>query len=405
MFPDGERFKQNELSGSFNLTAYTDTTASVDTEDPQHFFLGSVNDSVMGMFSAGFCTQFFLTEFSPAFGTNPRCDSVRLVMPLSFYSFGVQSRPKGILRANLYELSSGLPKDQGYTNRTNPFTYIGTNPVLSSFALFPDDVRSNSNPGADNKIRLNLPSAFGQRFLDNSGELSTNAALIQLFRGLAIVPDTSFLEPGEGAILSIKPADLQDSLYVDIFFSNDEGQSSRYRLQVRSDCAKFNFFKNNPASASPFGIALRDTLAGKNALYVQSLGVQGVIGFPFATAWRDSMPVFIQKAELSIPVNTTDYETYAAPSSFILQYYEEATKEWVPIPDYGLGSDFFAGTYASGDPEIKFNIPVYLQDIITGKRSNTGLRIVPADQTELIRRIRLGGSDKMKLKLFYAKKN
>ena len=150
---------------------------------------------------------------------------------------------------------------------------------------------------------------------------------------------------------------------------------------------------------------MADTTKGKTQLFVQNMaGLSSKIWFTNLESWKDSLPLAITKAELVIPVESSSIDIYGVQSRLILVEKDE-NGEYVSIPDFDLGDSYFNGYYNPADQTFRFNIAVYLQEVLSGKRIQKGLYLVPTASAVGANRVVLKGSDFIKLNVTYTKIN
>jgi hypothetical protein len=386
-----------------NIVSLTKTTPDVRSDEPSAQLLGAVNDPYFGMISAGFATQFVLSEVAPAFGTDPICDSVIIFFPLTNEKFGKISTPEGKIKYTIYQLSSGIIKDNSYFQNTSISNYVQQSDTIKSFELNPEDIIiSAANPNNSGGIQVKLPITFGQKFLDNSASLITNAIFVDFFKGLALVPDTTGITSGNGCILNFDLLSSALKSRVSIYFHNNAQPNLRYDLNVTADCARFNFLQHNYSSQSNITSQLTDSTLGMNNVFVTSMFLQPVIYLPFIESWKDSLPLTINRAQLVIKANDLENASFDLPPKFVLYTYDP-NGVFNEIPDYDLGESYFLGNYNSSAGEYRFNISVYLQEILSGKRTDKGLWLRPLNEAGSVRRVSLKGGSSMSVEMIYSK--
>lgn len=387
-----------------NLVSLTKTTPDVRSDEPPLHMLGAVNDPHFGMISAGFATQFVLSEIAPAFGTAPLCDSVVLFIPLNGDKFGKITTPEGKIKFTVFRLSSGIIKDNNYYQNTPVSNFVQTSDSLKSYSVFPEDlIITNSKPDNPGGLELKLPVELGQQILDNPAALVTNAEFVNFFKGLAFVPDTTGIPSGEGCILNFDLLSSSAKSKISLYFHNNAQPQLRYDINVSADCARFNFLNDNYSNKSSITEQLTDTLLGMNQVFSTSMFLQPVIYLPFIKNWMDSLPVSINRAQLILKINDLENSSFEQPSKFVLYTYDP-DGNFDEIPDWDLGDTYFQGTYNSSTGEYRFNISVYLQEILAGKRTDKGLWLRPQNESSYVRRVSFKGGSSMAVEIIYSKK-
>lgn len=401
--PEGDRVIIQNSGLQTNIVSLTKTTPDVRSDEPGLHMLGVVNDPYFGVISSGFATQFVLSEIAPAFGTDPICDSVVLFIPLTGEKFGKITTPEGKINFMVYRLSSGIIKDNNYYQNTPISNFVQPSDSLRSFSVYPEDlIITTAKPDNPGGLELLLPPSLGQQILDNPSSLVTNAEFVNFFKGLALVPDTTGITPGQGCILNFDLLASDNKSKISVFFHNNAQPQLRYDMNVSADCARFNFLNHNYSSKSSITSQLSDTLLGMEQVFASSMFLQPVIYFPFLENWKDSMPLTINRAQLTLKINDLETSSFELPAQFVLFTYDP-DGNFNEIPDWDLGESYYLGTYNSTTGEYKFNISVYLQEILAGKRTDKGLWLRPVSESDYIRRVSIKGGSSMKVEMIYSK--
>ncbi len=401
--PQGDKVIIRNAPSQTNIVSITKTTPDVRSDEPSAHMLGAVNDPYFGMISSGFATQFILSEIAPAFGTDPICDSVVVFFPLTGDKFGKITTPEGKIKFTIYQLSSGIIKDNNYYQNTPITNFVQAVDTLKSFEVYPEDliitVAKPDNPGG---IEVKLPLDFGQKILDNPAALVTNAEFVNFFKGLALVPDTTGISSGNGCILNFDLLSSVSKSRIAIYFHNNAQPNLRYDLNVSADCARFNFLQHNYSSKNSITAQLVDTTLGNEQIFATSMFLQPVIYLPFIQTWKDSLPITLNRAQLVMKINDLETSNFELPAKFVIYTYDP-DGNFNEISDYDLGDTYFLGAYNSATGEYRFNISVYLQEILSGKRTDKGLWLRPLNEPGSVKRVSIKGGSKMTVEMIYSK--
>ena len=244
---------------------------------------------------------------------------------------------------------------------------------------------------------------MGQSILAQQNAINSYG-LASVFGGLFLKTANDFQTIGNGAILSFNLINADKPSKITLYFHNDTSTVvQKYDMLITSDCARINFFKHERNGAPELNNQFADTTLGKNNIYVQAMaGVSSKLWFTGLEAWQDSLPVIITKAELVLPVETSLIGQYAVPSRLLLV--EKSTNgDYTSIADFGLSENYYNGFFNAADNTYRFNLAVYLQDMLNKSRANKGLYLVPAASAIGANRVILKGSDKIKLNVTYTK--
>jgi hypothetical protein len=377
--------------------------------------LGKYNDPVFGETNASIFTQLRLPSSitSNSFGTNPVCDSVILSLLYSNTFYGKLERKTQ--KVNLYELSTALLQSTSYYSNNSSIAY-GTDDLTkfgNGFSFVPRPNTSDSvvvglnnsgNPIKERaQLRIPMKTSFGQNLLDQQGtsNLTSNDNFQSFFKGLYIsTENTTGLNSGEGNILNFKMADSKLTIFYHYlgqtitFPQVDSVWNTKYDIALNS-VARFNKFAHNRSTAAnDLQNQLNNNTLQNQTVYVQSLaGVKTKLLFPYLLEQKYKGPIGINKAELVMKIDTSanyQLDTFAAPAKIILFAIAEDGSN-VLIPDLNEGDNYFGGAYNATTKEYRFNIARYIQQVLTGKRANTGLYIIASNGAVNANRVVLGG--------------
>lgn len=391
---------QFESSAKFNLTTFTVKEDSIKSDDLTSSLLGSYVDPIFGKSTASLITQFISSSNQLNFGVNPVADSIVLTMTYSGY-YGKISKLDGLQKIRIYKLSNNVYRDSGYYSAINPFKYVSESDFISEYTFLPDPTGKYQTRTPVQKFRL--PLSFGQSFLDN--QLTINSGgFLNFFKGLYFRPMNDFQATGNGAILSFNLISAETPSKLTLYFHNDASSAvQQFDMVINSDCARINFFKHERNGIPAISSQLADSTQGKTQLFVQNMaGLSSKIWFTNLESWKDSMPIAITKAELTVPIETSLIDIYGIQSRLLLV--EKGTDgQYTSIPDFELGDNYFNGYYDPTSKTFKFNLALYLQEVISGKRTQKGLYLVPTASAIGANRVVLKGSNFIKLNVTYSK--
>ncbi len=372
--------------------------------------LGKYRDPVFGTATASLFTQLGLTTFSPTFGTNPSIDSVvlSLVYDPAYYGKTKRARQK----VNVYYLAEDLNNTISYYS--NNTLNIFSSDLANNYVFVPHPTDSIHFPNQVLKPQLRIPldkNNIGQFILDHPSDLVSNASFQSLIKGLYITTEnTTGLGIGEGNILHFKLADAQSLLT--LYYHNASNDSLHFDLNL-GNVARFSHFSHDYSTIDAnLASQLSVTAPQQNdAAFIQSLaGVKTKIEFPYIMNWVKSGATAVNKAELVVKIDmgaTYQLDTFAAPAQLVLFGINDDGTDYV-LPDYAEGSIYFGGVYNSTSHEYRFNIARYIQQVLTGKKSNTGLHLLASNGALSANRVVIGGGKKsspyqMKLNIAYTK--
>jgi hypothetical protein len=227
---------------------------------------------------------------------------------------------------------------------------------------------------------------------------------LNFFKGLYFKPSNDFQTSGNGAILTFNLVNSEAPSKITLYFHNDTSTvTQKFEMLINSDCSRINFFKHDRNGVPSINNQFADTTQGKTQLFIQNMaGLSSKIWITNLDSWIDSMPVAIAKAELIIPVESSLIDTYGVPSRLILVEKGD-DGQYTAIPDFDLGDNYFNGNYNPSNNSYRFNLALYLQEIIAGKRLQKGLYLIPVASAIGANRVVLKGSNFIKLNVTYTK--
>ena len=401
---------------STKIVAYSLKEDSVETNGTSLNLVGNIVDPTFGKTCAGFYSQVFLNSSSVSFGTGPVLDSMVLSLSYAGY-YGDVSKPQTI---NVYELTDDLSSSTSYYSTDKKHYNSIAIGSKTNFIPKPKDSIYVMINGINTKIAPELrikidPTYAFDKFLSpsSSSYLSSNASFINYFKGLYIAPDTS----KQGS--SILYFDLISSqTLLTAYYHNSTGDVTNYSYSfiITTDCARYNYFnhfKFNQANSdfTKQVINPKDTTLGDKVLYVQAMGgTKAKISFPELTNLLAKGNIAINKAVLILKPNlslSSDTSIFKFPSQLALLRIKKDGTTSVP-PDYYVGSSYYGGTYNKTTNEYRFNLALYIQDILNNKiTGDKGLYAIVNGASGDAGRLILNGpkanisSDKLRLEITY----
>ncbi len=396
-----------------SIIAYSVEEDSLRASQTITSLLGSYNDPVFGEARASIYTQFrFPANVSVnPFGNDLAFDSLVVTLPYTGVSYGDITQPQTI---EVYRVTEDFYKDTAYYS--NKFFTVST---LLATQVYTPQPNTKVVIGGDTlvpHVRIKLDPTFGQQLLtDASTSMTSNDLLLAGYKGLYIKAATIGQASGEGAILYFN---LLSSLarvtlyYRDSVSFGSASDTLSYGFEINSSCARVSQISHDYALAPSISNQLADSTLGQNTVFIQDpAGLKTRIFFPFINNFVGSEKISINKAELVLKqeqtISTTNYPVHAnlalgqIDSTGALNY----------LPDYflGLGSTYFGGEYDATSKEYRFNIALYLQGLMDGKKQY-GLYLLGGDGNIITaNRTAIGGPKNitypMKLRLTYTKIN
>jgi hypothetical protein len=386
----------------YRLDAFSYKEDSLKSDNVSLNLMGSYQDPVFGQSIAGTMLQFILGENNPNFGDNPIIDSVIYSMPYAGY-YGEVSKITGKQTFNIYQLNNRIYKANAYYSNLNPKDYYSDGDLIGS-KTFQPNVRSTTVLTDTTVEKFILDTSFGQFILNQQNNITTSDALQEVFKGIYIVPEYRIQASGTGAILYYNLLSTNNRSKISLYYHNNSGTGKVFELFITGDCARINTFKHEYNGISGISTQLKDTTKGTESIYIQNMaGLSAKIWLKQLQQLKDSMPIAITKAELIMPVDLTSTTgKYEVPSKILLVEKSESGV-YQTNSDFDLGGSYANGYYNNVTNDYRFNIARYAQDIVSGKRTEKGLYLIPASAAIGANRVVLKGSKYMRLKLTYTK--
>lgn len=439
-------FKGSQINAVFtdtvSITASTVLAKdSIVSFESGNMLAGTLSNEKFGTTNAS--SYLAILPSAGSFATNNgNPDSVVLVLDYDEY-YGDTTKNYTL---EVHELTKSFATDRTYyTNNNNDLTYSPD--LLGSATFTPAPKRLNikvntvSN-GAVTKtsipVRIKLNNDLGKRIMAlPSATLNNATEFAKSFKGIVLTPGTNTT-----SALGFTPG--ADSSYLRIYYTS-EGKKQKYTFGVGiSD--RFNHITSNLANSQlaalkKSGDSISSAANGGEAYLQESTGIAAKITFPYLNRFREKSNIkdlAVNRAELVIPVK--DNGVYS-PS--VAAYLVETNKANRILKINGkprviLQDPLIASTSGSNSQQaaaIRYdktkkayivNITRYVQDLIYNKQSVYGaltsksLLLVPTARTEGLDPtgltvlqstglsssiLQTGGTDRIKLQLYFSKTN
>jgi len=355
------------VKSDFSITAYSllqDSVLCASVSSGTMYYtlynlLGSYTDPIYGITTASIYSQFLLSNNNVNFGINPKLDSMVLCLAYGGY-YGDTTYYQ---TARVYELSESIPLDTIYSNKT--LTYNGIDYANFKFKPKVNDSITINGVTYPPHLRIPLKNTFAQKFINASGtiDLSDNTHFLEFFKGLYITTDKSL---SGGVIPYFSMTNSVTGLY--LYYHNDSVDSAQYQFIIDNNAKRFtNFNHYNYIGANTNFLAQinGDTSLGTELLYLQAMGgVKTKLKINnFAETFKGMGTIIINKAELIFTSNSNLSQGYVNPDRIILLQSSSNGKMY-NLPDIALGDSYFGGYYNSTTGEYRFNISVYIQNLL-----------------------------------------
>lgn len=410
LLPSTDLIEVKNLVDKNSISSYTYTEGPIRTDEPAKSLLGSFYDPVFGKTTINFAAHFRLQEY-PDFGTNTVADSVKLFLYYRLM-YGDTVTPQ---KFRVYELESPLDVDQDY------FQDVDLKEKASMHLLGERDytpvirLDSASQDTFYQLITIPLDISLGQKLVSaDSLQMVNNDVFLEYFKGLYIESEEQ--TSVGGSILTLEAASssiFQGSALV-VYYNNDENINKEqpdtmlHPYVITQFSARVNSIEHD-YSGTLFEANLNVDSGTDSLIYVQATGgLRSKIYIEGLSAWKDSLNMAINKAELVFQVDTiaSELDKFRAPSQLLFTVLDETGKEFLPA-DYSFLPSYYGGVLRS-DYTYRFNITQHLQQIIKGEAENYGFFLTTARKNSEANRVILKGSNSqtgIKLVITYSKFN
>lgn len=381
-----------------DISSFTHSEDSIRTDEPSQSLLGCFNDSLFGVTTIDFATQFRLSGF-PDFGEhNPQPDSIRLYL----YYRVIYGDTITKQRLRVFELESSIDQDLEYKQDVD-LKGLASDKLIGQIEFTPEvKIDSASQDTFYQLIKIPLDFSLAEKlFYADSVDLVSNDVFLEYFKGLYI--ESEKISDQGGAILTLETqasGNFSGSGVV-LFYHND---SLKSKVDVNKDSvllmpyevsqfsARINHIEHDYSSA-PFYTNLNSETNQDSLIFVQATGgLKSKIFIDDLTSWKDSTNTAINKAELIFQIDTlaSQIHRFPPPSQLLFTVIDSTGKELLPI-DYVFSPTFYGGGLRE-DYTYHFNITQHMQKIIEGEAKNLGFYLTPAFKNNQANRVVLKGS-------------
>jgi hypothetical protein len=348
------------FSDTLTVRSYTMYNESIESDNPQTSYLGTMYDPYFGSDTAEFVSQIRMAS-SWAYETFT-IDSIKLTLRLLTVSGNV-SQP---IKLKMSEIDKQIYTDSVYySNQKVPVTGFSVTVDL------PSGLRTDTI----NTVEVNLPVDFGNRITRDTSMLFHSNSVPDFrsyFKGILfqLVAEEPVL-----ISLSVAPTSGNYYNYFNFFMHDKDGAALTeftFVLDAVSRNAAFNRYIHNFNTANPATRIrhLNDTNVLDTASYVQVMnGVYTLMAIPGLKKFKEEHrleKISVNKARVIVPIyyDHNLYKPSTIPSQAYMRYINGVGIKMV-IPDFTvISSDFFDGTADTVANVYKFNIATYVQDYL-----------------------------------------
>ncbi len=356
--------------------------------------VGSYVDDHFGLVNTGTVTQLRLSlnNIGPADPTLA-CDS--LILALAFHTVNPVYGDLDPQQISVFRLTEDLSSDSIYHNNRIPQT-AGVDLVQGAPLQFTPAPSAGPVINGDTlvpQLRIPLNTSLGTELLAQWGQpgLADNASFLAWFKGLYVVADNPGQAPLQGGVWRLNL--LSGASKMTLYYHNGAGVNSSFDFVIGTGSARYTAVRFDRAQASVPGLvaALADSSLGQATTYLQALGgLRTEIRFPFLNRYAGTPYRAIAKAELVVPIAGDYHSTYLPPDQ-LFAFRKAADGTDLLVPDQISGQGQVGGFYDQVNKEYRLNLTRWVQGVINGTYTNTGLSLVPGSDGVSVNRAMLGG--------------
>lgn len=355
-----------DISLSPEIQTFKDDSIASDERSFQ--LLGAYNDPDFGKAKAEFITQLTLSSGNINTDTDISVDSVYIHLVYAGY-YGDTTTDQTF---NIHKIvNRELYYDSTY--------YSNLSLNTSEFEQFKD---FNYTPQlSDTTLSIDITNENWISFFENPSNYSDNETLRENIQGLYF------------------SCDYQDAavVYFDLLSENSKlrvyyNDSSSFDILFSGDAARINLFEHNynPVLES----VIQDTLSPEEYAYLQAgAGTKVKLRVP-DSAVNLLEDKAINRAQLKITINSSSSSSdYLPPEElFLVAVNDEGLYEF--LTDYKVSDVHFGGQLDEIQMTYTFNIPLYIQDLLSEDISNeNGLYLFPLDNRVSMNRTIINGNN------------
>jgi len=394
-----------QMTDTFTLETYSEQVNNLETDETAVGLLGSYIDPVFGKVDCGLVTQIRLSSITPNFGTTANLVIDSVVLSLAYTSIKFYSYLDDIT-VEVYEITEDLNREDSNYYASKIIGTTGINLVESGFensGYYKPEVIGQQYLADDTlgaHLRVRLDPAFGMDMVNASiaGNMATDGAFVNFFKGLYIKVNGTSLSSGQGTILYLVMESALSNITM-YFHDNVSLVANRFVFNINSSCARYNDIKYDRTGTSVESALQNPTLASE-AFYLQGSLIRAAVKIPHLMDFNyDSLgnwdPKIINKAELILPIQDFTIDGFDPSTSLFIAKMAEGDLSSFTL-DYGVSSSGSLSTvsYSQANKEFRFLITREINGMLSGQTAFNGLRLYsPSFFGSTIERIVFNGAN------------
>jgi len=391
------------VTDTFKVAAYTIKTDTLITSNFSIGLLGCYNDSIFGKTKSEFFSRIVpasKTDTLKNITTRPEPDSLILTLKL-LKTWGEKNKAINI---KVFQLTDSINGNKYYN---------GLAPV--SLAYNPVEVDSLTEYSGEGYLKIRFKKNFARMIINSPDTVLTDYyKFMKYFKGLYFTSDD--YNDTKGVLYSF---DISSGFTFTLYYMKPTPNGPRKAtFSLIPTIYRFAHFQHNYDNVEP-ALKVNMTTVDKinetpedTVFCVEGLGgVRGLIKFKSLSAWREKMPIAINRAELRFDVQTHSKHSVDSTIKKLYFYnyrsYDTRTNYVTDIPIYDSRvSASSITTYNRAKQYYSIDVTVQLQNLINSKLNRDYIYIEPTSyqNTYMNGLYKTGNNSKpMKLIITYSK--
>lgn len=352
--------------------------------------LGEVADPQFGVTSSLVVSELYPTSFATSGFSSDAFQSAQLTFNFA-KGYGT-----GKLDVEVFRLKSRLPRRRIAVDSVD---WEGES--LGSFTLDPDD------PSSFN-VSLPLPKELGVQLVEGLGKIGDKLTdWPEQFYGIKL--KAKRVDPsGEGLMVLLNVGAVGNGITVTW---QDGAGVRRISYEITNASQRYYFPRHILAGSKlerVLGQSEAEQRATSNLFVTSDGGVHTYLDLtPLVDAWRDSLPMAVNRAELLLPISKETESLGDTLVSRLLALICSPNGSMYEIPDYRSAKELYGGYYRRADRCYSLNITLLVQTLLEDPSLSRTLCIKPLGYVPGVGRVVLStgedGAKPLRVKMTYTR--
>lgn len=325
------------------------------TDDLDNDLLGTYMDPLFGRSTGNIYAQVSLKQVNPNFTSSSKADSFMLYIKVDKNTF--TGNLSDVQNWKIYKLEEKLEGSKNY--------YADSKFPLSANPIGTFSGHLNANKDI---LRINLLNQFADTFFkENKSTFSDNTSFGNFFKGIAIVPDTTGLADGKGAIIKTDLADTASKMV--LYYDATRSFTMHFSSNTRVNTFSHNYKDTEAGKSLQNG---QSNFSGK--AYMQSMGgVRIHVSMKDLESFARNGKISLYKAELVFSKidSAADAGSKKQPEQlYVVPRDKDGNNTIANFIDASTELGYYDGKYRAGDKTYHFVITNYIHDLIRNYNSD-----------------------------------